>query len=91
MIEDQRNIILAALRAAEDHYHYCCGHCGGETLPDIIRVRDAIKALGEQTAEELREQEYQREVWSILMFSESMVSPLRNLFLSYGAQDIFPA
>jgi len=61
MTEEQRQVVLTALRAAESHYRYCCGHCSGDTLADTIQVRDAIKALGEQTAEELREQEYHRE------------------------------
>lgn len=61
MTEDQRNIILTALRAAESHLEHCCGHCTGDDSVDRTQVRDAIKALGEQTAEELREQEYRRQ------------------------------
>lgn len=58
MTEDQRTIILTALRAAESHLEHCCGHCTGDDSVDRIQVRDAIKALGEQTAEDQRHQEY---------------------------------
>jgi len=57
MTEDQRQIVLIALRAAEDHYYHCRSHCNGDESVDRThtQVRNAIKALGEPTAEELHE------------------------------------
>lgn len=52
--------IIAALRAAEDHFRYCCSHCTGVSGDETAykKVITALESLGQASAVEQERQKF---------------------------------
>lgn len=61
MIEQDRRVIIEALRGAEEHLHYCCSHCTSSDgdHKDYLKIEAALRALGETPMREIQEQALQ--------------------------------